>query len=424
MKKLILVISFLLLCGNSYSQWVTSYTTPANQHFEVFFSDQNTGWLGGDGGKVFKTTNCGLNWNFIFQPSPADIVYCMYFIDNNKGWAGTFLGNVMKTSNGGLNWTTVQASNNKRIWDVNFANENTGWYVGSEGAYRKTTNGGNSWFVPGSISSNELYSIHFFDSQTGFVCGYFNIAKTTDGGSSWNISNYPNIYFTAIHFLNTNTGWILGNRLNSGNGSGMYVVKTTNSGINWNIMCSDTASYGWHTIVKDAHFVNENTGYFVGLSVYAPPPTSETGIMNKTTNSGITWNNVIVSSNIEAITFINQQTGFAAGGLGAIFKTTNGGPSFISTNNNNIPDKYFLYQNDPNPFNPNTLIKFQIKESGFVTMKVYNILGKEIATLINENLKAGEYETTFNGSGLSSGIYFYRMQIGDFVQTKKMTLLK
>jgi hypothetical protein len=89
-----------------------------------------------------------------------------------------------------------------------------------------------------------------------------------------------------------------------------------------------------------------------------------------------------------------------------------------------IPDKYYLYQNYPNPFNPSTNIKFQIKDSRFVNLKVYNILGKEIATLINEKLKPGEYEVSFDGSGLASGIYFYKLITRDFVQTRKMLMIK
>jgi hypothetical protein len=89
-----------------------------------------------------------------------------------------------------------------------------------------------------------------------------------------------------------------------------------------------------------------------------------------------------------------------------------------------IPDKYLLYQNYPNPFNPATNIRYQLKENSFVTLKIYNLLGKEIATLVNENQKAGIYETTFKADNLPSGIYFYRIAAGDFSETKKMILIK
>jgi len=89
-----------------------------------------------------------------------------------------------------------------------------------------------------------------------------------------------------------------------------------------------------------------------------------------------------------------------------------------------LPDKYSLEQNYPNPFNPSTLIKYDIKKDGFVSLKVYNILGKEVASIVNEVKRAGRYEVEFNGSNLGSGIYYYRLQAGEFSETRKMLLLK
>ena len=85
---------------------------------------------------------------------------------------------------------------------------------------------------------------------------------------------------------------------------------------------------------------------------------------------------------------------------------------------------YALTQNYPNPFNPSTQIKFAIKEAGFVTLKVYDVLGKEVATLVKGDFTAGSYNVSFDASGLASGIYFYRLESGSFVQTNKMMLLK
>ena len=90
----------------------------------------------------------------------------------------------------------------------------------------------------------------------------------------------------------------------------------------------------------------------------------------------------------------------------------------------NVPGTYDLAQNFPNPFNPSTRIRFGIPKSGLVTVKVYDMLGKEVATLVNEELRAGSYEVPFDGSYFSSGMYFYRIQSGEFVETKKMILVK
>ena len=98
--------------------------------------------------------------------------------------------------------------------------------------------------------------------------------------------------------------------------------------------------------------------------------------------------------------------------------------SFIVEVDGLVPDEYLLEQNYPNPFNPSTSIKYQLPENGFVTIKVYDMLGNEIATLVNEVQEAGNHSVEFDAATVSSGIYFYIMQAGNFTQTKKMTLLK
>jgi hypothetical protein len=93
-------------------------------------------------------------------------------------------------------------------------------------------------------------------------------------------------------------------------------------------------------------------------------------------------------------------------------------------NEDQNPIAFSLEQNYPNPFNPSTKIKYSIPNSEFVTLKVYDVLGNEVATLVNEEKSAGSYEVNFNASQLSSGIYFYKLQTGNFAETKKMLLLK
>jgi hypothetical protein len=93
-------------------------------------------------------------------------------------------------------------------------------------------------------------------------------------------------------------------------------------------------------------------------------------------------------------------------------------------NENNKPKSFLLEQNYPNPFNPTTQIKFEISKSGFTTLKVFNLLGNEISTLLNEDIPAGNYELTFDASNLPAGVYFYTLKSSDLLQTKKMVLLK
>jgi len=89
-----------------------------------------------------------------------------------------------------------------------------------------------------------------------------------------------------------------------------------------------------------------------------------------------------------------------------------------------IPEEFVLFQNYPNPFNPITTIRFIIPQSQFVSLKIFDMLGREIKTIVNGNKTPGTYEVNFDGSSLTSGVYFYRLQAGSFMETKKLVLIK
>jgi hypothetical protein len=165
------------------------------------------------------------------------------------------------------------------------------------------------------------------------------------------------------------------------------------------------------------------------------------GTILKSYDAGANWQQQISGTalRLNKVFFKDFDFGFAVGESGIILRTTTGGePATFVENENQSLNSFELFQNYPNPFNPSTKIKFTIPQSpllggdgrgGLVTLKVYDVLGNEIATLVNEELAAGEYEITFDShSGevrnLTSGIYFYQIKAGSFIQTKKMILLK
>ncbi len=89
-----------------------------------------------------------------------------------------------------------------------------------------------------------------------------------------------------------------------------------------------------------------------------------------------------------------------------------------------ISDDYKLFQNFPNPFNPATIISYKINQSGFVTLKVYNLVGQVVRTLVSENQESGTYSKQFDASDLSAGIYLYKLQVNNYTSVKRMTLIK
>ena len=164
------------------------------------------------------------------------------------------------------------------------------------------------------------------------------------------------------------------------------------------------------------YFLNDNTGWAVGGM----------GTILHTTDGGTNWNSQLsgTSSFLYSVHFTDNNTGWAVGGH-TILKTINGGVSFIEEKEiNEIPAAYLLSQNYPNPFNPSTSIQYAVSSRQFVTLKIYDVLGNEVAILVNKEKPAGNYEVEFDATGLPSGIYFYTLRSGSFVETKKMVLMK
>ena len=120
--------------------------------------------------------------------------------------------------------------------------------------------------------------------------------------------------------------------------------------------------------------------------------------------------------------FVNQNLGYAGGALGSFFRY--GPPIGIGENGNNTPSVFALKQNYPNPFNPVTTIEYSVPSSAFVTIKVFDVMGREIAELVNGKKSTGNYIVQFDAKDLNSGIYFYTLETNGFKETKKMLLNK
>jgi hypothetical protein len=213
-------------------------------------------------------------------------------------------------------------------------------------------------------------------------------------------------------FVNQNTGFV--------SGDNFRVFKTANSGTNWiKVFEKDGGTK------SKLFFINESTGFIAGRSLF----NSE---IFKTTNSGMNWNkeNFSYDGEVNCLFFPSPLIGYIGGDNGEILKTTNGGePIGITQIGNQVPDKFILHQNYPNPFNPSTKIKFEIPANGRMQMTdmkivVYDVIGREITTLVNEPLNPGTYEAEWNASAFASGVYFCMMLADDYKQTKKMVLIK
>jgi len=190
------------------------------------------------------------------------------------------------------------------------------------------------------------------------------------------------------------------------------VIKTMDGGTTWNPQSSGTTWW-----LSSVHFTDNNTGWVVGWD----------GTILKTTNGGTNW--IPQSSGTEfldlhGVSFTDANNGSAVGSEGTILRTTNGGVTFVEEEIDEIPTEFLLSQNWPNPFNSTSVIRYSVPQSSQVQIKVFDILGNEIETLVNEEKQIGTYEITWNAENLTSGIYLYQLRAGSYLHTKKMVLMK
>lgn len=408
MKRIITLISIILIVSESFSQWNKISIGAGSDLKQVFFADSSTGWVVGyNPPLISKTTNAGLSWNA--QLTSTFNPVCVFFINQQTGWVGGTSDTILYTTNGGVNWSTQILPGMIYTEHIFFVNPQTGWVVGSA-RICKTTNAGSNWISLGDPNSAIFQDVFFLDTLNGFITGTDRtILKTTDGGTSFITQSNQSggVLLQSIFLTSALTGWCGGGTPGPG-----ILLKTTNGGSNW-----DTLQYDpFRKNIRSLHFTNLQNGWLVG----------ENGMILYTTNGGSNWNVQQSGTfhNLYSICFTSSQTAFIAGDSGIVLKTTNGGLSFLNKISLDLPASFSLSQNFPNPFNPSTSIKFNIPKSSFVQLTIYDVLGKEVTKLVNKELKIGSYSIDWNGSNYSSGVYFYKLQAGDFTQTKIMMLLK
>jgi len=421
---------FLSLTSISIAQtgWVQQTSGTGFNLNSVFFANMNTGYAVGDSGSttnrhiILKTSNGGLNWIEQSPQPPADSIplESVFFLDTLNGFAcgGGNSSNrvfVLKTTNGGSNWNTSYYNfSNYSMQAIYFLNSLTGIGVGSNQAHDecifRTTDGGSTWTDTVPDLRAPMWTICFPNPPFGYACCDSGIYNTTDAGISWH-HLYDFSYLQTIYFYNVSTGWALAN----GNGG---VYETFNGGSNWSYLVG-----GYHsTHPNSIYFTNLQTGW-ICMNEYT------TGSIYQTISGGNNWMSQYSGVGIRSLNFISSVTGWAVGSFGTILKTTTGGVTFVQPISNEIPNAMSLYQNYPNPFNPSSKIKFQIAKTSDAKLTIFDLLGREVAVLVNEHLNPGTYEVEWDGSNSASGVYYYQLTVSSeqltvYKEAKKMILIK
>ena len=439
--------------------------------FKVRFTDKNNGWFIGGEGIIYRTTDGGSSW--ISQREKIYSFNSIYFVDENTGWAVGDSGIILHTSDGGNNWIKqiqndslvlssvyaidennaftvgslikgpsiadrsgiiLKTTNNGQTWaeqtfdslygfnSITFVKDSIGWVVAGLGLLQ-TTNKGATWYKIPIDSNLPTYNLQFINKQCGWGTKYNDryILKTINGGWNWEAKLVdPDISISSFHFFNEDIGWVIG----GSNSKDKIIFYTTDGGNNWmkREYILGYFAYYFSTI----NFIDENIGWSAGSKQYASLWSST---IIKTTNGGKNWleQNAPNTVGISNIFPINEKVCYATGYNG-IFKTNDGGGIVgVGKNNYNkniIPSQLELYQNYPNPFNPSTTIEYKLTKKEYVTLQIFNILGQKVEQLIEGEQNSGSHKIIWNPKGICSGIYFYRLQAGNYLETKKMILLQ
>ena len=354
---------------------------------------------------VFVTTDFGENWLDGNEPYsyPRNLAICL----NNYVFVGTAFGAIVRSIDNGISWEIKFGGTGTIITALNSSPEDH-IYAGSQGHL-----GG------GSVRSTDYFETYiginldyrkpraFAFEDIGYVfvaTEAYGVLRSIDPVSGWQSVN-NGLPDTVIASLDINSN----NILFAGTEQGVF--RTTNSGDLWttinsgltnsNILCLAINS-------QDRLFAGTHGGVF---------SSTDDGISWIPINSGLT-DTVIYSLAIDSSSFV-----YAGSSTGLVYRSIQPTTS-VKPINNRPYSSFLLEQNYPNPFNPTTSISYSIGSQKRVFLRVYDLVGKEIAILVNKEKPAGAYTVEFDASNLSSGIYFYQVQADDFIETKKMILMR
>jgi hypothetical protein len=270
----------------------------------------------------------------------------------------------------------------------------------------RSTEKGDSWTQSG-LSNTYVYAFAVSATQCIFAGGHGGVSYSTDNGATWMHIGLTNLSILSLA-INSNGHIFAG-------GAGVY--RSTDNGVTW----TQTGL----SISTVQSFAFDSNGYiFAG--------TDSSGVYRSTDN-GDTWmpiNTGLTGRDVRALAINSNGYLFAGTWDIGIFRSVQSTTiTFVKEICGEIPTSFSLEQNYPNPFNPETIIEFRVPNDGWVALKVYDVLGREVATPVNEWKRAGNYKVTFDArhssfGSLTSGIYFYRLQTAGANEVKRMVLLR
>lgn len=469
---------------NNGSSW-TNLTNAYSGTFDQQHPDQHAFWInplnsqyiinGNDGG-IFISTNAGTNWSKRYDlPITQYYAGCIDFLNPAKKYGGTQDNGSHGSINAGpAGWEVLYGGDGFHC-AVDYTNSNVIYMESQNGGIGRSDDGGNNFDYIGDgldLARTNWSSPYMLDVQTSTTVyfGSYKLHKSTNKGNNWTIIS-PDLTKGQNGRLGTIT--CMSNAVLPSTQRVIYtgaddgrVMVTTNSGTNWTDISAGLPVRYVTDVVVDKR--NPNVAY-VTLSGFNMDERN-THVF-RTTNYGANWvnitgnllnvpaNSLIIDYNKDSTLFVGTDAGvFYTTRLGAswvqlgtglpnspvfdliyhqasfkLVAATHGRSMFevdisnlpsVINNNTTSANDFILKQNYPNPFNPETNISYELKQKAFVTLKVFDLSGKEVAVLVNGIKASGSYNVKFSGADLSSGLYFYKLESGEFSEVKKMMLIK
>jgi photosystem II stability/assembly factor-like uncharacterized protein len=418
MSTIRLLLSLFLLAEHAdraSAQWVRTSEAGIYSCSSMTVVGQNI-YVGARNG-IFRSSDGGVHWDQLnsglsFGPQ-GDLV--AFAVDAATIFVGGLDAGVYRMTDGGSTWIPVNTTLTNRWVQALVLNRIEG--VGTElcagtagGGVFRSTNGGGLWIhlSDSGLTNKSVQALAASDTNlfAGTSTGIFLFSR---GSSRWTQvdSNLTNPNTTSL--LLSPVGEALG-----GTDPMFLFAGTFGGGVFWSADQGATWNPGSPGNLYVTSLLLHERNLFAGAA---------SGV-HLSTDRGRTWVNTGLQNNYVRSVCVSGSYVYAGTSLNDVWRRP---LSEITTSvraPDEMPDQFTLFQNYPNPFNPNTTIKFGLPKSSDVRLSVFDMLGREVSALVNERRTAGVHEVRFDASGLSSGVYFYRLQAGSFVETKKLLLLR
>jgi hypothetical protein len=390
----------VFVTNNNGGSWSPSSNGLSSSTISALGAAGSSIFCGTHGVGFSLSTNNGASWSAISGLGTASDSITAFAVLGASVYAGTSSRGVYRSTNNGTSWTAVN-NGLTTVYVYSLLAVGTNIFAGMAGGIFVSPNGGANWTLGTGEPLSGIYVSLAGLGTSVFAADKHNndVYKSTDNGITWSAlhSSISSPYSLTATATNVYAGSY---------GYGVYV--STDNGTSWGTAAGGPLDGYVNALATDGTAIYAGTDF----GVYCLPSSSgswgpvNTGLTLKVTSCLVTGGSLFA--------------GTAGGGVGKRALTElSVGPS-----SNEVPAQFSLSQNYPNPFNPSTTIKFELPKSSTVRLSVFDMLGREVSVLVNDKRNAGDYEVKFDGSNLASGVYFYRLKAGSFVQTRKLLVLR